>query len=216
MATMLWRLAMHQIEGFLHVTLIVLSTWRSLMMHQRHMEDAFNLMNKYGYDAVKTGYVGDIIPRGVIVLCTWRSLMMHHQLNTLRVCILIQAFQIKVWIRSNEIEYIVFPVTKPVFPTDVPSSVKLGQTDYAHAKPNGHHPANTAKYLVGWIHDVSSILQGSLRLRMRLLASISRASSLTITVRQGVSQGVCMNPFKPVASGVSHDSKVIPRCCKLG
>ncbi len=31
---------------------------------ERHLEDAFNLMNKYGYDAVKTGYVGDIIPRG--------------------------------------------------------------------------------------------------------------------------------------------------------
>ena len=27
--------------------------------------------------------------------------------------------------------------------TDEFSSVKLGQTDYAHAKPNGHHPANT-------------------------------------------------------------------------
>ncbi len=32
--------------------------------YERHLEDAFNLMNKYGYDAVKTGYVGDIIPRG--------------------------------------------------------------------------------------------------------------------------------------------------------
>ena len=28
--------------------------------------------------------------------------------------------------------------------TDDFNSVKLGQTDYAHAKPNGHHPANTA------------------------------------------------------------------------
>ena len=27
-------------------------------------KNAFQLMNKYGYDAVKTGYVGDIIPRG--------------------------------------------------------------------------------------------------------------------------------------------------------
>ena len=29
-----------------------------------HIKEAFELMNKYGYDAVKTGYVGDIIPRG--------------------------------------------------------------------------------------------------------------------------------------------------------
>ena len=39
-------------------------TSSSAINYERHMEDAFNLMNKYGYDAVKTGYVGDIIPRG--------------------------------------------------------------------------------------------------------------------------------------------------------
>ena len=32
--------------------------------YERHLEKAFQLMNHYGYDAVKTGYVGDIIPRG--------------------------------------------------------------------------------------------------------------------------------------------------------
>ena len=39
-------------------------TSSAALNYERHMEDAFNLMNKYGYDAVKTGYVGDIIPRG--------------------------------------------------------------------------------------------------------------------------------------------------------
>ncbi|WP_434502881.1 glycoside hydrolase family 97 protein [Prevotella sp.] len=39
-------------------------TSSSAINYERHMEDAFNLMNKYEYDAVKTGYVGDIIPRG--------------------------------------------------------------------------------------------------------------------------------------------------------
>ena len=39
-------------------------TSSSTQNYERHMEAAFNLMNKYGYDAVKTGYVGDIIPRG--------------------------------------------------------------------------------------------------------------------------------------------------------
>ena len=39
-------------------------TSSSTQNYERHMEEAFNLMNKYGYDAVKTGYVGDIIPRG--------------------------------------------------------------------------------------------------------------------------------------------------------
>ena len=39
-------------------------TSSSTINYERHLEDALNLMNKYGYDAVKTGYVGDIIPRG--------------------------------------------------------------------------------------------------------------------------------------------------------
>jgi hypothetical protein len=36
----------------------------SAMNYERWMEKAYTLMNKYGYDAVKSGYVGDIIPRG--------------------------------------------------------------------------------------------------------------------------------------------------------
>lgn len=32
--------------------------------YERHMEAAYNLMNKYGYDAVKSGYVGNILPKG--------------------------------------------------------------------------------------------------------------------------------------------------------
>lgn len=39
-------------------------TSSSTVNYERHLGKAFNLMNKYGYDAVKTGYVGDIIPRG--------------------------------------------------------------------------------------------------------------------------------------------------------
>ena len=39
-------------------------TSSSVMNYERHMQDAYRLMNKYGYDAVKSGYVGDIIPRG--------------------------------------------------------------------------------------------------------------------------------------------------------
>ncbi len=39
-------------------------TSSSTQNYERHLKDAFSLMNQYGYDAVKTGYVGDIIPRG--------------------------------------------------------------------------------------------------------------------------------------------------------
>lgn len=39
-------------------------TSASVRNYERHMEAAYSLMNKYGYDAVKSGYVGNILPRG--------------------------------------------------------------------------------------------------------------------------------------------------------
>ena len=39
-------------------------TSSSTQNYERHLEKAYSLMNHYGYDAVKSGYVGDIIPRG--------------------------------------------------------------------------------------------------------------------------------------------------------
>lgn len=39
-------------------------TSSSIRNYERHMDTAYDLMNKYGYDAVKSGYVGQIFPRG--------------------------------------------------------------------------------------------------------------------------------------------------------
>ena len=39
-------------------------TSSSARNYERHLEAAYSLMNKYGYNSVKSGYVGDIIPRG--------------------------------------------------------------------------------------------------------------------------------------------------------
>ena len=39
-------------------------TSSSTVNYERHMEEAYQLMNDYGYDAVKSGYVGNIIPYG--------------------------------------------------------------------------------------------------------------------------------------------------------
>ena len=39
-------------------------TSSSVRNYERHMEAAYSLMNKYGYDAVKSGYVGDIVTPG--------------------------------------------------------------------------------------------------------------------------------------------------------
>ena len=39
-------------------------TSSSVINYERHMDAAYALMNQYGYDAVKSGYVGNIIPYG--------------------------------------------------------------------------------------------------------------------------------------------------------
>ena len=39
-------------------------TSASIRNYERHMEAAYQLMNKYGYNSVKSGYVGNMIPRG--------------------------------------------------------------------------------------------------------------------------------------------------------
>lgn len=49
----------------------------SVRNYERHMERAYQLMNKYGYDAVKSGYVGDILPRGEYHYGQW---MVNHYL----------------------------------------------------------------------------------------------------------------------------------------
>ena len=42
-------------------------TTSSVADYERQMHDAFRFMKENGYDAVKTGYVGPIIPRSNIM-----------------------------------------------------------------------------------------------------------------------------------------------------
>ena len=49
----------------------------SVSNYERFMEPAYNLMNRYGYDAVKSGYVGDILPQGQHHYSQW---MVNHYL----------------------------------------------------------------------------------------------------------------------------------------
>lgn len=39
--------------------------------YERHLDTAYRFMKEYGYDAVKSGYVGDIIPRGEYHYSQW-------------------------------------------------------------------------------------------------------------------------------------------------
>ena len=48
-------------------------TSSSVRNYERHMDAAYNLMEKYGYDAVKSGYVGDILPFGEYHYGQWMN-----------------------------------------------------------------------------------------------------------------------------------------------
>ena len=52
-------------------------TSSSIRNYERHLEAAYDLMDKYGYNSVKSGYVGNIIPRGEHHYGQW--LVNHYQ-----------------------------------------------------------------------------------------------------------------------------------------
>ncbi len=56
-------------------------TSSSVRNYERHLVAAYDLMNKYGYNSVKSGYVGDIIPRGEHHYGQW---MVNHYLHALK------------------------------------------------------------------------------------------------------------------------------------
>ena len=45
----------------------------SLRNYERHLDAAYSLMNKYVYDAVKSGYVGNMVPRGEYHYGQWAN-----------------------------------------------------------------------------------------------------------------------------------------------
>ena len=69
-------------------------TSSSVRNYERHMEKAYQLMNDYGYDAVKSGYVGDILPRGESHYGQW---MVNHYLYAVT-----EAAKHKVMVNAHE------------------------------------------------------------------------------------------------------------------
>ena len=69
-------------------------TSSSVMNYEKYMDRAYALMNKYGYDAVKSGYVGDIIPRGDH---HYSQLEVNHYLHAVR-----RAADYKVMVNAHE------------------------------------------------------------------------------------------------------------------
>ena len=69
-------------------------TSASLRNYERHMEKAYQLMNDYGYNSVKSGYVGSIIPRGEHHYGQWA---VNHYLYALK-----QAAKHKIMVNGHE------------------------------------------------------------------------------------------------------------------
>jgi len=62
--------------------------------YERHMDEAYQLMNDYGYTAVKSGYVGDIIPRGEYHYGQWA---VNHYLYAVK-----KAAEYKIMVNAHE------------------------------------------------------------------------------------------------------------------
>lgn len=69
-------------------------TSASVRNYERHMEKAYQLMNDYGYNAVKSGYVGNIIPRGEHHYGQW---MINHYLYAVK-----KAAEHKIMVNAHE------------------------------------------------------------------------------------------------------------------
>ena len=69
-------------------------TSSSIRNYERHIQQAYRLMNKYGYNAVKSGYVGNIIPRGEYHYGQW---MNNHYLYAVK-----EAAKYKIMVNAHE------------------------------------------------------------------------------------------------------------------
>ena len=69
-------------------------TSSSIRNYERHIQQAYRLMNKYGYNAVKSGYVGNIIPRGEYHYGQWIN---NHYLYAVK-----EAAKYKIMVNAHE------------------------------------------------------------------------------------------------------------------
>ena len=120
-------------------------TSSSVRNYERHLEAAYALMNRYGYNAVKSGYVGDILPRGEHHYGQW---MINHYLHAVKLAarhhIMVNAHEAvrptglcRTWpnLIGNEsargTEYQAFGGTKPFHVTLLPfTRLQGGPMDY--------------------------------------------------------------------------------------
>ena len=74
--------------------------------YEQHIDDAYSLMNKYGYKSVKSGYIGRIIPAGE----RYGQYMVDHYIYTID-----KAADYKIMVNAHE----------AVRPTVLPELIKI-------------------------------------------------------------------------------------------
>jgi len=164
-------------------------TSSSVRNYERHIDKAYQLMKQYGYNSVKSGYVGDIIPRGEYHYGQW---MINHYLYAVK-----KAAEYKIMVNAHEAvrptglcrtypnlignesargtEYEAFGGNKPFHTTILPFTRLIGgpmdytpgifETDVANVNPN-----NTSR--------VRSTLAHQLALYLTMYSPLQMAADL--------------------------------------
>lgn len=148
----------------------------SIPNYEKHMDAAYDLMNKYGYDAVKSGYVGHILPKGETHYSQWTN---NHYLNAIK-----KAAEKKIMVNAHE-------AVRPTglartYPNLVGNESAMG-TEYRNMKPS-HEAILPFTRLKGgpmdftpgiFTMDLSEFVPGS---KERKLATVANQLALYVTM----------------------------------
>ncbi len=93
------------------LAIVMLTTW----------DDVADISTLDGVIAILVHQVVCSPEMSLVVLCRSRRLMMHHQFDTLGMGIVIEGFDIEVWVWRDKVKDIVLAVSVPVLPSLVPS-----------------------------------------------------------------------------------------------
>ncbi len=98
---------------------VVVHLLREMVVATRY--DVAHIATLHGIIAILVHEIVGILHVTLIVDHARRSLVVHHELHALAVGVLVERLDVEVGIRGKEVEHIVFHVSRPVFPSFVPS-----------------------------------------------------------------------------------------------
>ena len=118
-------------------------TSASVRNYERHMDKAYQFMVDNGYNSVKSGYVGNIIPRGEHHYGQW---MDNHYLYAVK-----KAADYKIMVNAHEKRY-VLPVFAITYPNLIGNESARG-TEYESFGGNNVNHTHTSVYQTDWRSD---------------------------------------------------------------